>query len=152
MSTLAPASKKRASSSPHPGPPPKHARTTAAAPTAAPVTSPFLDFGLIISALQSAPEDILFIDAETLTVADFIAILGGETPVNRGVRVREERAADNGPQSIGDWLGECHDTYCLGLLADGVMAGCVPMAYAQENYTRFLQTCGGWDAFQRAGN
>lgn len=47
---------------------------------------------------------------------------------------------DEDPTTIGDWLSECHDIYCLGVLAQGVKQNLADREFVQNEFDRFLQS------------
>ncbi|KIY61183.1 hypothetical protein CYLTODRAFT_495374 [Cylindrobasidium torrendii FP15055 ss-10] len=111
-----------------------------------------IDFGALATALQSAPADFLSIDADTLTPEDCVALLGPIEKRTLGRRGVQAQYADeeSDPLTIGDWIGEIHDTFCLAVLAEGVALTCAPNQFAQLYFNEFLTTFPGWTEYETA--
>ncbi|KIY60764.1 hypothetical protein CYLTODRAFT_495531 [Cylindrobasidium torrendii FP15055 ss-10] len=139
-SSPAPVAGTKRALSPQPDSARKQARRDAAVPVCANVdTLNAIDFGLLATAFESAPPDILSLDAGSLTTAQFIALLGpiDARPAECGVHVTQKRPKDDDPRTIGDWITEIHNTFCLAVMAEGVALDCVPKEYAQRYFEDF---------------
>lgn len=104
------------------------------------------EYSGLAGTVNSALLDILSIDAATITPEELVAQIVQGRP-NNAVTLAPSSDEDRDPRTIGEWLTECHNVFCLGLLAEGVMLGSVPRGFAQDEFDNFVDTFPDWPVY-----